>query len=230
VLRGSHCPSPPSAPRLATPTCLALAGEIIPSAIFTGPNQLRIAAALSPLVYGLIAVASPIAYPLACLLDRVLGDSHSETQFKRQELRAIMKMATEDITRGAPLPQALRVHNASPRSSGGRQHDVRAQPSHRPSVLVSQTEDGHQVGRWRAARPHRARVPGSLALTSRLRRSRPSPRPFRLSPPSRPAVRRRRRRAAPPPRRRHRLPARPPSWTRAPVPASRAVHRRCRLR
>jgi metal transporter CNNM len=40
-------------------------GEIIPSAIFSGPNQLRIAAFMSGFVWFLMLLLSPIAWPIA---------------------------------------------------------------------------------------------------------------------------------------------------------------------
>lgn len=97
-------------------TFVLIFGEIIPSAIFTGPNQLRIAAALSPVVYSLIVITAPLSYPISLLLDRMLGESNSSNAFKRQELRAIMKMQHERLNpqdagdsfarRSATLPAA----------------------------------------------------------------------------------------------------------------------------
>lgn len=132
---------------LVSVTGVLIFGEIIPSAIFTGPNQLRIASALSPLVYALIALASPIAYPLALALDHLLGDGHAPGAFRRQELRAIMKMVADE------------------ERADGQQARVS-----RPSVLVSQTADGQQA---RAPPPYarRARPRGASALTRRARAS-----------------------------------------------------------
>lgn len=48
-------------------------GEILPSALFSGPNQLRIAARLSKFVWFLMLVLAPLSYPLAWLLDRFFG-------------------------------------------------------------------------------------------------------------------------------------------------------------
>jgi metal transporter CNNM len=48
-------------------------GEIIPASILTGPDQLRLAAGLVPVVYVVLAVFFPIAYPIALMLDRILG-------------------------------------------------------------------------------------------------------------------------------------------------------------
>lgn len=38
-------------------------GEIIPSAIFTGPNQLAISSKLAPLVQFVLFVLAPVAWP-----------------------------------------------------------------------------------------------------------------------------------------------------------------------
>ena len=53
---------------------MLLFGEIVPSAFFTGPKQVEMAAKLVPLVKTVMFVLSPIAMPIAKLLDRVLHD------------------------------------------------------------------------------------------------------------------------------------------------------------
>ncbi|KAG6954717.1 hypothetical protein JG688_00012215 [Phytophthora aleatoria] len=76
-------------------TCVLMFGEIIPSAIFTGPNQLRIAAALTPGVNALMAVVFPIAYPISKLLDWWIGADHDAAQYKRNELKALVTLQRE---------------------------------------------------------------------------------------------------------------------------------------
>ncbi|KAG7379623.1 hypothetical protein PHYPSEUDO_008350 [Phytophthora pseudosyringae] len=76
-------------------TCVLLFGEIIPSAIFTGPSQLRIAAALTPGVKVLIAVVFPLAYPISKLLDWWIGADHDAAQYKRNELKALVALQRE---------------------------------------------------------------------------------------------------------------------------------------
>ncbi|KAF1775696.1 protein of unknown function DUF21 [Phytophthora cactorum] len=76
-------------------TCVLMFGEIIPSAIFTGPNQLRIAAALTPGVKALMAVVFPIAYPISKLLDWWIGADHDAAQYKRNELKALVTLQRE---------------------------------------------------------------------------------------------------------------------------------------
>ena len=48
-------------------------GEIIPSAYFTGPSQLKIAAKFAPLVKVIMFIFSPVTLPCSWLLDYFLG-------------------------------------------------------------------------------------------------------------------------------------------------------------
>ncbi|KAF1318470.1 Duf21 domain-containing protein, partial [Globisporangium splendens] len=77
-------------------TCVLLFGEIIPSAVFTGPNQLRIAAALAPGVRVLMWLMCPIALPIAKFLDWWLGAEHDPAQYKRKELKALITLQREN--------------------------------------------------------------------------------------------------------------------------------------
>jgi CBS domain containing-hemolysin-like protein len=58
---------------LISVTLVLLCGEVIPTALFTGPNQLQIASRFTPLVYFLQVLFLPIAYPMAQALDHILG-------------------------------------------------------------------------------------------------------------------------------------------------------------
>lgn len=55
-------------------TMVLFFGEIVPSAFFTGPDQVEVAAKLVPLVNTVMFLLTPIAAPIAKLLDRVLHD------------------------------------------------------------------------------------------------------------------------------------------------------------
>mmetsp|Transcript_7729 Transcript_7729/g.11647 ORF Transcript_7729/g.11647 Transcript_7729/m.11647 type:complete len:508 (+) Transcript_7729:10-1533(+) len=72
-------------------TLILFVGEILPSAIFTGPNQLRIAATFSPLVLVLMIIFFPIAYPVGILLDHLLGHEGIR-QYTRDEIGTLVEI------------------------------------------------------------------------------------------------------------------------------------------
>ncbi|KAL3671252.1 hypothetical protein V7S43_003184 [Phytophthora oleae] len=76
-------------------TCVLMFGEIIPFATFTGPNQLRIAAALTPGVKVIMVIVFPIAYPISKVLDWWIGADHDAAQYKRNELKALVALQRE---------------------------------------------------------------------------------------------------------------------------------------
>lgn len=77
---------------LMSVTLVLFFGEIIPSAIFSGPNQMKIAAALCPLVRVIIFILFPIAAPIAKMLDVFLGHSDASiVEFKRGELKSLVQ-------------------------------------------------------------------------------------------------------------------------------------------
>ena len=89
---------------LVSVTLVLFFGEIVPSAFFTGPDQVRVSARLVPLVRVVMAVLSPLAVPIAKLLDRVLHDEHVEVEEKdvtegnymnRGELGALVRIQYE---------------------------------------------------------------------------------------------------------------------------------------
>ena len=82
----------PATAILLSVTCVLVFGEILPSAVMTGPAQLRIAAALAPSVRFLMMFTSPISWPMARLLDLVLGHHDGVTRFKRNEFKALVRM------------------------------------------------------------------------------------------------------------------------------------------
>ena len=76
-------------------TLVLFFGEIIPSAVFTGPNQISLASKLAPLVRTVMFVLSPIAYPIAKTLDRLLHEEHG-SMYNRGELSALVRIQYED--------------------------------------------------------------------------------------------------------------------------------------
>lgn len=76
-------------------TLVLFFGEIIPSAIFTGPNQLAISSKLAPLVRLVLFLLAPIAWPIAKLLDYFLHDDETIEKYDRGELSALVRLQYE---------------------------------------------------------------------------------------------------------------------------------------
>jgi len=65
-------------------------GEIIPSAVFTGPSQLTLAARMSIIVRSVKFLLMPIAWPLSMMLDRCLGHNDEET-YNRSQIKGLIR-------------------------------------------------------------------------------------------------------------------------------------------
>jgi metal transporter CNNM len=70
-----------------------LFGEVIPQAICTGPDQVKIAAWIAPMTKLLMLLSSPISYPIAKLLDRLLGEHH-KSRFLNNDLKTLIELHT----------------------------------------------------------------------------------------------------------------------------------------
>jgi CBS domain containing-hemolysin-like protein len=75
-------------------------GEIIPQAMCTGPRQREIAVCMCPLVLCLMYLTCPISWPIAKLLDYLLGE-HQLQRYNNKELQQLIllhtKKALEDM-------------------------------------------------------------------------------------------------------------------------------------
>ena len=78
---------------LISVTLVLFVGEIIPAAIFTGPNKLAIASALSGLVWCVMALLSPLAYPIGAALDTLIP--HENAAISRREVSALVEVTRE---------------------------------------------------------------------------------------------------------------------------------------
>jgi metal transporter CNNM len=91
---------------LLSVTFVLFFGEIIPSAVFTGPNQLAMAHALVPLVQLFLWLLYPVAGPIAALLDYLLhphegsasdhGTDDMTSSYTRSELAALIRIQYEE--------------------------------------------------------------------------------------------------------------------------------------
>ena len=81
---------------LLSVTLVLIFGEIIPSAIFTGPHQLKIAASFSCIVCSALYLLRPIAWPIARVLDCCLGHGDaaspgSGARYERAKMKALLR-------------------------------------------------------------------------------------------------------------------------------------------
>lgn len=77
-------------------TLVLFGGEIIPSAIFTGPNKIKLASQMTPLVRFVMFLLWPIAYPIAKMLDHLLHHDEDSGAFNRGELSALVRIQYEE--------------------------------------------------------------------------------------------------------------------------------------
>lgn len=99
---------------LLSVTVVLFFGEIIPSAVFTGPRQLSLAAALSPLVGFAKRIFVFIVWPISLMLDKVLGHSHDP--YSRAQIKALIRtINTQDssleIDEANMLQGVLEMHH-----------------------------------------------------------------------------------------------------------------------
>ena len=76
-------------------TLVLFFGEIIPQALCTGPNQLKIASILAKPTLFLMYITYPISYPLSLLVDKVVG-KHMKNRFANSDLRGLIELHTKD--------------------------------------------------------------------------------------------------------------------------------------
>jgi len=81
-------------------TLVLFFGEIIPSAIFSGPNRLALSSRLAPLVRLCLFLLAPIAVPIAKILDYLLHDAEDDHEnlqkYNRSELGALVRIQFEE--------------------------------------------------------------------------------------------------------------------------------------
>ena len=76
-----------------------ICGEIVPSALFTGPHQLQIAARFVPFTWLLIGLFYPLSYPLSRVLDFFFGAEEDDSSVTRNELEALMVLQSDTYRR-----------------------------------------------------------------------------------------------------------------------------------
>jgi metal transporter CNNM len=92
-------------------TFVLLFGEIIPSALFTGPSQMLVSSYFVKPVWLLMFTLAPLGWPIAKILDLVFGEEHVEG-YMRAEIKAIVGMhrSGEDDTAHGTGAQSKAAH------------------------------------------------------------------------------------------------------------------------
>jgi len=112
-------------------------GEIIPSAVFTGPSQLTLAARMSCVVQAVKFLLMPIAWPLSMMLDRCLGHTDEET-YNRSQIKGLIRALRDvnddtiiDIDEANMMHGVLELHYKTAKDVG---HDI-----HEAKMLANYT-------------------------------------------------------------------------------------------
>jgi metal transporter CNNM len=71
-------------------------GEIVPQALCTGPNQMKIASFLAPFTYLLMWITYPISYPIALFMDYVIG-VQGKSRFCNSDLKSIIELHMKEL-------------------------------------------------------------------------------------------------------------------------------------
>ena len=77
-------------------TVLLFVGEIVPQALCTGPNQMKIASFLAPFTYLLMWITYPISYPIAIFMDYVIG-VQGKSRFCNSDLKSIIELHMKEL-------------------------------------------------------------------------------------------------------------------------------------
>lgn len=88
-------------------------GEVIPQAMCTGPDQLKIASRLIPVVKIVEVLFFPISYPIAKLLDHIFGH-RAKGHRSSEDLKMLVTMqsASDDTRDGLSPKQVEMIHGA----------------------------------------------------------------------------------------------------------------------
>jgi metal transporter CNNM len=72
-------------------TAVLVFGEVLPQAICTGPNQIKIASAVAPMTRALMMMEGLIGYPISKLLDCVLGE-RGPNRYTNEDLKTLIAL------------------------------------------------------------------------------------------------------------------------------------------
>ena len=133
-------------------TLVLICGEIIPVAVFSGPNQLKLAAQMMPLVWTLMVLFFPLACPISWCLDKLLGDEHAQSKrYSRLELSALVALHGRRAgVEGSSLRSLLHLDGVDdqqqPPSGEGMPPSLPATPITSRSISMVQEEEDVEAG------------------------------------------------------------------------------------
>lgn len=84
---------------LISVSLVLIAGEIVPASILTGPNQLKLTAKLAWLVWVVLFIFFPVAYPISLLLDWIIGHDEGITIYNKKELATMLRVQRQESIR-----------------------------------------------------------------------------------------------------------------------------------
>ncbi|CAG9323232.1 unnamed protein product [Blepharisma stoltei] len=67
-------------------------GEIIPQAFCTGPDQIKIACRMVPVIKILIILLFPLGYPISKFLDLIFGNDHSAHKLNNEDIKTLIAL------------------------------------------------------------------------------------------------------------------------------------------
>mmetsp|Transcript_26001 Transcript_26001/g.46011 ORF Transcript_26001/g.46011 Transcript_26001/m.46011 type:complete len:388 (-) Transcript_26001:28-1191(-) len=90
---------------LLSVTLILICSEIIPQALLTGPNQLKIASRMTILVKIVMVLFFPISFPLSKLLDMCLGKHNKQSSLSVEDLKMFLELKRHE--RRPEVPNCL---------------------------------------------------------------------------------------------------------------------------
>ncbi len=133
---------------------LLIFGEIVPSAIFTGPDQLVLASKLAPIVKWAMRFLHPISRPLVKLLDSLVpSDDENEEEYNRAELSALVRIQYEERMK------AQKQRDLANSVNFDKTNDTRSPVNGaRPSMIRKNQHVQHMANHLKAERARRKQV------------------------------------------------------------------------
>lgn len=131
---------------LLSVTIVLIFGEIIPSALFTGPDQLEIVSRFSSFTWFIITLLYPIAKPIAMILDKWLGHDDGMTIYNRSEIYTMMTIQQEEgPKRGMTSDEIVMYDEVTMIGGALRLRDVKVQQVMTKDVFMLSIEDNLDI-------------------------------------------------------------------------------------